>query len=181
MKNKPLLIGLGILIIVLIAAGSLYYVNRQLNAPAPSDDQQTATSTPPVATTTTPSIEEVLSSGEPRICILEIEDLNMKATAFVANGKVSGAVTLPTGPNGQGQTMKFLTDGRDTYTWMSTAKTGTKITSATATTTAANAESIAALFKQRLPQEYDYKCEPWAIDESVFVVPTDVKFSEVKK
>lgn len=178
--NKPLLLVAGIAAIIIIAAGSLYYVNRQLNAPA-SQSGENATSTAPVATTTEPSIEEVLTSGEPRICILEIEDLNMKATAFVAKGKVSGEVTLPTGPNGQGQTMKFLTDGRDTYTWMVGTKTGTKITSATATTTAANAESIAALFKQRLPQEYDYKCDAWAIDESVFVVPTDVKFSELKK
>lgn len=97
-------------------------------------------------------------------------------TIFIAGEKIRGNFVSLAKPANAKVESYMITDGGFSYVWSSMMPMGMKI----------------KIDMQNLPevqnptagsfdynQNLDYSCEPWTIDESVFTVPQDIKFTEL--
>ena len=76
--------------------------------------------------------------------------------------------------NGKTTTMHMIIDGKDSYTWLDGMETGFMMSLSTTKPANVNAQSQGVDPDKKV----DYACQPWIADASLFVVPSDVKFTD---
>ena len=87
-----------------------------------------------------------------------------------------------TDPKTQAVTTSYsLSDGESVYTWGGTMGTrGIKVSLASIENiVTGNPSGTPSQVNAVLDQQYQYQCEPWAADESQFVPPKGVTFSDM--
>lgn len=95
-------------------------------------------------------------------------------TSYVSNGKVRADMTMQTPQNGVIET-HMISDGTYAYTWSSMMPQGIKMK---ITTDQSGMVANAGKSGQGLNanSSYAYRCDPWTVDASLFVVPTTINF-----
>src|SRR5690606_25595437 len=96
-----------------------------------------------------------------------------KGTVYITGPKIRGdftsSVEVP-GLVSMDVTSHMISDGEFIHTWTSLSNEGYK--NAVSSKTEANTETGAVSFDQNL----NYKCNPWNVDESKFLLPSDITF-----
>lgn len=93
-------------------------------------------------------------------------------TVFVSGGKVRGDFDITVPQTGTNLKAFMIADGKDTYVWSSILPQGFKMPISDAKMQSSGQPANGIDYNQSL----DYECEPWSVDESVFITPTDISF-----
>lgn len=172
-KNVAILIGVLIVFIVIFGTYSLTKKSPQ------SLTTQTPVTTEKKSTTQTiqGTLKSLLLAGKSQKCTYsnKLESASINGTVYVANGKIRGDFT-----SGTEQTKvngHMIMDSGYAYVWSDMNKQGIK---------------MAIDLKQQLPtgspansqtpdinQTFEYKCQEWAEDSTMFILPSTITFSTV--
>ena len=169
-------IAIAVAVIILLLGGGLFlYSKNSSSNPTGKTSTQTAVS-PTTTTSQNGSLLDIFSSGKTQKCDFsyKAEDgTSTKGAFYISANKVRGSLDITT--NGKLSTMNILRDGDTNYMWGSALPTGIKMTlSANDFATKINTTSAT-----NPNQKMDFKCVPWTVDQSLFIVPADVKFTDL--
>ncbi len=157
MNNKVII---GIVVVVLAVAGGWYFV---VNKKAPA----------PMASST---MNQLLASAEPVECVYTQtnEQAQTTGTLYVAGGQVRGDFTVETKAVANAPAQKFeshlITDGKKVLLWPLTPVAPTQ--GVTVAVDPARKDQV------DLDQNFNADCKPWVKDDSKFVAPADIKFTD---
>ena len=166
-------IAIAVAAIILLLGGDLFLYSK--NSSPNSTPTQKATVSP-TTTSQNGSLLDILASGQNKKCNFDVKSssgADTKGTFYISGTKVRGSLNITT--NGKLDTMNILRDGDTNYMWGSALPTGIKMT------LSANdfAENINTQTSTTNPdQKMDLKCVSWTVDQSLFTVPADVKFTD---
>jgi hypothetical protein len=152
----------------------------------------TTASTSVVAPTATPTaktetartaLKELLAGGKTQICTWTSTEngVEMKGTLYVS-GKKFRQESETTDAKTKTVSQSFsISDGESIYSWGGAmGKQGVKFSMSSigniVTGTPTGASSRTGV---NLNQEYQYQCQPWTADETLFTPPADVTFSDM--
>ena len=124
------------------------------------------------------SLKSLLQAGKAQTCTFtdKQEGSDVSGKSYITNGKMRTDIESRT--SGGIITTHMILDGNTSYTWGDGQKTGFKFTvnpdevenSVTKTPNSNQAVDINKVI--------DYKCSSWTVDNSLFVPPSDVAFSD---
>lgn len=116
------------------------------------------------------SLKDLLDSGTAQKCAIKVgtTGAGVEGTVYVAAGQVRGDFSADSAVGKTG-THLMIKNG-STYSWVDGFKTGLKSpVTASSTTAAGGGVDVNAKF--------DYHCALWAVDKTVFTLPTDITFN----
>jgi hypothetical protein len=173
--NMKLIIGIALVIFLVGGTGAFVMMRNRSNTPvAPAADSTTQENqtASPTATATKKSLKDLLTLTGAQKCTFtstetpEVSD----GVVYVSDGKVRGDFTT-TVNNVRSQT-HVITDQQNVYLWTEGQPTGLKM--------AINVQSTPGAPGQTIDwnAQADYNCQPAQVDNSLFEIPTTVKFTE---
>ena len=131
------------------------------------------------------SLKNLMGAGENMKCEWKIEDEASgvgNGTVYVSGEKFRQDMEIVE----EGQTMKMhiISDGQWIYQWNSTTKEGVKMSmneiEKMETESTDQTENQAESFStEDFEEEFEYDCDRWVVDNSLFKVPSDVQFSDM--
>lgn len=117
------------------------------------------------------SLAELAQRGGAWRCTFthETETVTSRGTVYVYGENIRGDFESDT----QGITVDshMITSDGFIYTWSPIAPTGYKVPYSLETGTGNGSSEFR--------QPYDFRCDPWAVDESQFIIPSDTTFTDV--
>ena len=172
-KNVAILIGVLIVFIVILGAYSLTKKSPQ------SSTNQAPVTTEKKSTTQTMqgTLRSLLSAGKSQKCTYsnKLKSASINGTVYVANGKIRGDFT-----SGAEQTKvngHMIVDSGYSYIWSDMSKQGIKMAidlqQQQPTGSTANSQT------PDINQTFEYKCQGWTEDATMFVLPSTITFSAV--
>ena len=181
--NK-LLIPLVALVLLITGGGYYYYVQMPKNSantetrladasPTPDSGEQ-----PDVDGSALMTLKELMAGGSQTCTYSATTDNGLtNGTVYVSGGKVRGDFTITTGEDATYQG-SMIVDSDYMYTWSDMMPTGMKIAiTDEMKNTDPNANKTSGI---DLDEKVDYRCQPWVADQSKFVPPVTMTFTEFK-
>ncbi len=179
MQFKPLLVGLAVIVI----AGGIFLAVRS-SSPNANDTSDSASSTP-VTDTTSDSTESNFSgsfsdlaarSGNWRCTFsYDMSGITANGVMYASGGQLRGDINSKVAQANMDIESHVIQSGGYMYIWSSLSPTGSKIKISTTTSAPTIPNQPVSM-----SSAYQYDCDPWNVDASVFVAPTNVTFTEVK-
>lgn len=173
-KKAGLIIG-AIVIGVVLAAFFLMKSSSPSTSSQTADTMQKETGES-VGSMAKGSIASLLSAGKNVNCSMKYPDGKGSGTVYVSGKKMRGDFTVMMDATKEYKS-SMIQDGEYAYMWSDADKKGTKFkvsgipTPSPATTAKTDTVDI--------NQEVDLNCSTWGVDPSMFVVPTDVQFTDM--
>lgn len=186
MKNKikaPIIIA-GVIVVALVAGGSIWYINNR-NQDTQNTNQITnnngSTQTNEAASDAK-TVASILSAGKTQKCTFSYKEgtTDISGTMYFSSGrKMSGDFKTIT--EGQTTNGNMIISDNTQYFWTPDTNKGVKInlTSAESSTDGSSSGSTSASQGLDLDKNYDFNCSSWTLDETKFVVPTNVEFMDL--
>ncbi len=178
LKNNRLIIVAAVVIVFLLAGGAVYL---KLSKTAVNPQNQTANASPtpkPTQAGKSPmkSLIDLLSQNQSLHCTFNNTTANggvYQGTIYVANGNMRG--NFSTTENNKETFANVIRKENETYVWTNNSKTGFKMT-----------VSIQDLSNNTQANQYvnssekiNYSCFPWTVDNSMFIPPANIQFTDV--
>ncbi len=176
MKNIGIIIAVFV-IILLVAAGGVLFLKYAKAPTAPQTESAKTQSAKPTNNSVDASILSLLSGGKTESCAITFPDNKGAGSVFVADKKFAGDFTTK-GSDGKETTGHVISDGTYLYIWSSAMPTGIKMNLADAKNATQNAQANQAI---DINQKASLNCSPWLPDNSKFVIPTNIKFSDMSQ
>lgn len=177
MDKRSLVIG-GIVLLVL-ALGAWFMANRRAGDEGQPYGSESSTTLSEEGTSTVPtSLKALLAGGTAQQCSFSdtTAGMNSEGVIYVAGGKVRGNFTSTV--DGQPLGAHMIVDGQTSYVWTDGSTTGFTTTVSAAPTTPPSAASSQTASLD-VNKTLAYSCQPWAVDASVFTLPTGVQFTDL--
>ena len=172
MNNKTI----GIIVGVLVLVGLAFLLMRNKNGDTNEVASNTATTdTKSQAASESTSIKSLLASGGSKKCTFTSTEgaTSSNGTVYVAGGKFRGDFSATA--NGKVMGSHMISSGTDSYMWMDGMTTGfkMKLDDTAKTGTTAQSQSVDP------NKNFDFKCDSWSADNSMFSLPSGVQFSDM--
>ncbi|MFA7286295.1 MAG: hypothetical protein WC052_01350 [Patescibacteria group bacterium] len=185
MNNKVVSIVVAVLVTLGLASGVYFMVGSpsktelQVDQAIQIDTQEQAETdsanvTEPSKST---SLKILLASGQPQRCqfIDSTDPFKTQGTVFINGGKVRGDLMSTR----DSKIMKFhmIGDMETNYVWVEGMTTGAK-------STVKSSSAVPGDDKWQgidNDKEADYRCDPWIVDSSLFVLPTNIEFIDMSR
>lgn len=168
--NKKALIGTGIIIIVLVILGINIFGSKKSTNIAPASS--------PVAQTpqnqNLKSLKDLLASGQPVKCSFKDPESG-EGIIFVTKGKARSDFSSVSGSSAFKAHMLVL--DQTSYIWTEGSSTGLK-TSLEAKQATSSGQTSSSMDSDK---KMDFSCAAWTVDNAVFSLPKDVKFTEISQ
>jgi len=175
-KKAWLIVAAAFVVIAALAVGGMYLQASKKVTPT----------TKPAATTSQPkktsnsingSLLDLLSGGKTLSCKVTYPDNKGTGTIVVADKKFAGDFAVKDS-TGKETVAHMISDGTNVYIWSQGLQMGVKMNLNAAKSATSNAQ-----VKQTVDinQNVDMQCGTWVVDNSKFVVPTTVTFTDVSK
>lgn len=166
-------IGISVVILVVLAAAWGVMASRKkgglekgINEPAGKQEQ--------ADTGKLTSLKELQAMASPQKCTFkdEASQEQVQGLVYIGKGKMRGDF----GMFSQGKTIKshMISDGKYSYTWMDDSATGFKVA-----VDAPKTESKPASSGVDADKQFNYFCQAWSEDSSMFTVPSNVDFQDM--
>jgi hypothetical protein len=157
-----------------------------LSACGQKDTPITSTQAPQVTEATSPdessfsgSVKDLLALGKNLKCTwtFENEQSQMAGTVYVSGTK-SRTDMLVNAPQTENLTTHFISDGQTAYSWTDGQPQGYmfKINPDDQNTPDPENQQY-----RDWQNEYEYKCDTWSLDNSLFQIPQDIKFVDLNQ
>ncbi len=170
--NKNIIMGVGTLIILGVIVG-FFVVNKKSTLNPTMMNQQAGEMSPsPMANDNSPkSLKDLLTLGSQK-CTFNA-GTQSTGTVYVSSGKMKADFTISIA---QGDiTSHMLIDGETGYVWSDDSKGGIKMQ-----INAVNPSATPNAKTMDVNKKYDYSCVPWTVNESFFVLPANITFSDIQ-
>ena len=177
-KNKAFII---IAVIVLLLIGGALYLNLGKSSTNPKDTGEMQGKTETAGEMVKGSLKSLFGAGKNVTCTVNNVDNNGSGTVYVAGNKIRGDFTSKV----DDKTIEshFIQDTEFSYLWSSEMEQGIKMKAdlgAEETAMSDNKNSqTSGTEAVDLNKEVDYKCSNWSVDNSKFVPPSNIKFSDM--
>lgn len=132
-------------------------------------------------TKTVKSVSEIIANGQSLSCTFSYTDAEQGITEsgnFYVNGpqaKFRSEAEIVTKDSDKKITTYMIGDGNYAYSWNGAEKTGFKISMKEGTPVA---QDTKAQNNQRLDQKMNFDCRNWSVDNSKFILPPGVTFTD---
>lgn len=128
------------------------------------------------------SFESFAKNGGSYVCTVtqNVQDIESNGTIYMDGGKMRGEFN--TSVQGMNVGTTFIAKDGYSYTWSSIMpNTGYKVAIAQDSVSGNSTAGTSGSYGFNAEQIGNYDCQPWTVDNSKFVLPTSIKFSEIKK
>jgi len=147
----------------------------------PSENKVSTTASKPTASakqTAQGTIKSLLSSGKAQKCTYssKLQSTSISGTVYVANGKMKGDFTTVSGENNINGHMNI--DGKYFYVWTDLRNRGIKMALNQQQPTGAPSSSSNGT--PDINQTFNYVCQGWTEDDTVFALPPTISFSMIE-
>ncbi len=125
------------------------------------------------------SVKDLMARGGDHECsFTETNDMSdSTGQVYISGSKIRGDFnTTVKAVSDMKVESHMISDGEFVYTWSSMLPTGMKMPVVESSSATTSTDSQTFDYNQKL----DYDCRPWTVDASKFVVPTEIKFTEIK-
>lgn len=169
-----------IIAVIALAGGALAFSQINKKSAAPINTQQVADNKPAAtedSSTQKGTLQSLISSGKNVSCEINMPGQNGKGLTFVSGNKLRGDFTI----NSEGQkemVSHILSDGTYMYMWTDGVTSGTKFKIDPDTPKPSFSPGSQTT---DLNSPVDLKCSPWSVDNSKFIIPTNIKFSDMSQ
>ncbi len=157
----------GVLLAIVVIAGGVYYITNgdRISATLMGDTAQMPAG--PM------SLKEMIASGVSQQCTFSDDSSGAQTagTVYVGGGKVRGDFSATSGGTVMG--MHMIADGTTMHTWIDGMTSGFSMNMAAAQSSTNTQQSFDS------DKKIDYRCEPWTVDASRFVLPSDITFQDM--
>lgn len=178
MQTKQAIIGIVAAIVILFGAGGVFLYSQNKSPQPQPNSTTTATDQENKKSSMSDSLTSLLKSGKTQKCTFSSQDIgggNTQGTAYLTTDKMRTDLTITS--SDKTSMVYVIRNGDDNYIWGSEFpnSTGLKMTL-----------SIDEYESNSDSREYfdptkklDYDCSGWTVDSSVFVPPSNIKFSDL--
>lgn len=174
MNRNFVIIG-SVIVLLILAAGSFFFLNRPGSTPAVSSPTPQPSTSPSVVMEKT-SLKSFMGMSGDQKCEFSDPETNNSGAVYLSSGKFRG--DFSSNINGKLTPSHMINDGKDVYIWMDDQQTGFK-------TTLEAIEQVSGTTGVNqtvdINKQVDYKCESWTADPLKFVVPVEIKFQDMGK
>ena len=168
---------LGVIVGILVALGIVGAVAFMQISKAPSQSPSPGANTQEKSEATDSanrgSIESLIKAGKDVRCDITYLDDSGNGVVYTADGKVRGDFNTKADEGTQTES-HMIQDGEFGYIWSGNQGTKIKVDTTEASPTTGNQQQDTDLNK-----EVDLKCSAWSKDDSKFVPPSDVTFTDL--
>jgi hypothetical protein len=177
-KSKGLII---VAVIILVLIGGALYLNLGKSTTTPQDAKMTEEKTQNAGEMIKGSLKSLFGTGKNVTCTVNNIENDGTGTVYVSGNKLRGDFTN----SADGKTIEshFIQDEQFSYLWSSEMDQGIKMKAELGTEKSTTSDSKNAKAPSTetvdLNKEVDYKCSNWIVDNSKFIPPSDVKFSDM--
>lgn len=158
---------IAVVIVILVAVFMMMNKSSQPSQATPVTEQ-TQTDSEGI---TTGTIESILAGGKNTTCDIVYEDNTGVGKIYVSDKKMRG--DFATEVDGKAVESSMIYDGEYSYIWSGLQGTKFKIDPTVAT------PDPSAKQGADLEQKVKMKCSSWTVDNSMFAMPADVKFTDL--
>lgn len=173
-KSKSPLTAGGVVIVVIVAIALFTILKKSpQSSQIPIVSQEATTS----AQATKGSIKSLLTAGKSVSCTINYStDVSVsKGKIYVSGNKVYGEFKV-LGADGEEIQSYMIQDGENGYSWSGASLAGTKFKiDPAASPTVQSDQSV------DINRDSDMDCSSWSVDNSKFVPPTNVQFTDVSE
>lgn len=164
------LLAIAAAVILLLATGGLYLFSQNKSATKTSGSP-----TPTKAENKTSSLLDLLNLGKNQRCTFKttVSNAVTEGVVYIAAGKMRNDFTVTT--NGKKSTMYMIRNGEDNYIWGGDMEKGIKMK---LSLEELSSNSKASQYVNP-NQKVDYSCDSWNVDQSVFMPPSNVEFTDL--
>ena len=164
--NQKIIIGL--VIVILIGGGAFWYFSNRSSDSTIGNVMMNATP----EQNAPQSLKALMAMNSAQECTFQdaTDTATSQGTVYFGTGKMRGDFVAVT----EGQTFNshMIVQGTDVYVWTDGMNSGFKTSvDETAETQTDNTQTV------DFDKQVDYKCNPWAIDNGRFELPTNVTFN----
>lgn len=179
MKNKTVLIGIVLLLLVVLGGGVFMVMNKNPGTAVQSTVADAQVTTPGGGGSVQKTLKELFTSGVAQKCTFSntSETPAVQGVTYISSGKVRG--DFSTAIADKTITSHMIVEGNTNYMWTDEQKVGFKMTidtDAAATPVPTGSAMSQQAFDMNKTMEYN--CSPWVVDASLFVPPTNIEFSD---
>lgn len=167
------IIAIVVAIIILLGAGGIFLYSQKQNPTTKSSTNPTPTKAEQAISPT--SLLDLLASGKTQSCTFSDkrdDGSSTEGTIYLTGTKMRGDITNIT-KDKKTSMVYMIRDGDTTYIWGTDLPQGIKMT------LSANDLKTNTQANQYVNTTAKYKCSGWTLDSSKFVVPTNIKFTDV--
>ena len=177
MQNKQAIIGIVAAAVILVGAGGVFLYSKNKPAPQPSSTS-TATEQTKTESTMSNSLTDLLSSGKTQKCTFNYSDENggTEGTAYINNQNMRADLNITTADKKVSQ-MSMIRKDDDNYIWGGGFPSGTGLKMTLSADEFTNDTESKKYFDAS--KKADYDCSGWTVDSSLFVPPSNIKFSDL--
>src|SRR5579872_3913805 len=183
--NKTTKIIIIVVVLLLLGGGAFYFFHKSQKSAMQSE--QTAMMQPQSGQMTTQkkSLFDFFSMGGSQKCTFTDKTTGSSGTVYVSSGKMRG--DFQSTNNGKATVSHMINDGKYVYYWSDGVKSGYKMSLDFVKQQAAqvsmapgnnSSENQTPSQAVNMKQQADYSCGAWSEDGSLFIVPTDVTFTD---
>lgn len=172
--NAKIMIAVAFLLVLLGGIGYVMWARQSVKGPVTNSVKNTIMQDKPA--TQSMSFKDLLTKNITQKCTFtdKNESANVSGETYIKNGTMRGIITTMAG----GKTIKsnMIVNSKTAMMWMDGQKTGY-----TYSIESMNAQVTGAPTKDELvdlSKNYNYKCEPWTSDDSLFTAPKDITFTD---
>lgn len=177
LKQKQLIIGIVIILLLLLGAGGYFLFGKNLGAPAQNQTiNSNDTSTKAQDNSAISTLIDLVASGKTTQCTFDVQtdSGSTTGTIYIAGEKMRGDIETIT-EDGKTSQMYMIRDNDMYYMWGGELPNGIKMTfnvDELKTSTQANQYVD-------LNAKTDYRCNDWVTDTSKFTPPSNIKFTDL--
>lgn len=180
MQNKQAIIGIVAAVVILLGAGGVF-IYTQNKSPKPQPNSTTTTTEEKnTQSSMSGSLSSLLKSGKTQQCNFSYTDSDRSSTqgvAYIASDKIRTDLTINS--KAKESNVYVIRNGNDNYIWGSEFPNGTGLKMTLAIDEFETSEDSKKYFDPT--KKVDYECNSWTADSSVFVPPSNVKFSDLSQ
>lgn len=158
--------------VILLLAGGAYFLSQNKTT-----TNTNVSPTPTAATNKTSSLLDLLSSGKNQQCTFKTvtSKSSTEGAFYIAGNKIRG--DIKTTVDGKVQEINLIRDGEINYMWGSSLGNNTGIKMKISLEEVSKNQQTSGFIDPN--NKLDYNCMPWTTDASLFIPPTNIKFTDM--
>ena len=179
-KQMWLVIGMIVVALAVLGVGAFVKMSKSsksaqdVNLTQPSVEQVSVPTSPPM---TQGNLKSLLGVGRNTNCQIVYPDQSGPGTVYVGGSKFRGDFTVKV--DAKDMVSHMISDGTYMYIWSEGTPQGTKIKVDTFQNSSPNPSGKAQAVD--LNQQVNLNCSDWTVDQSKFILPTGVTFTDLSK
>lgn len=177
-KSKSLII---VTVVILALIGGALYLTFGKSTTTPQETEMMGEKTQNAKEMIKGSLKSLFGAGKNVTCTVNNIDNQGNGTVYVTGNKIRGDFTSKI----DGKTIEnhFIQDKEFSYFWSSEMEEGIKMKADLGTEETAISDNkdtqVSSTETVDLNKEVDYKCSNWSVDNSKFIPPANIKFSDL--